>query len=243
MQDYYSRLASINQGSRFARGMGEGPIPQQQETNRSQVFESPIATPQTSPMEILQQQQPQQNPFQDIQAQRSQLLQSLQQPQQPFPMPNSQMQGPLREYSQQSQIKGVQAPKEYQGIISSVAKEHGVKADLVNAIIKQESNFNPNAKSHAGAQGLMQLMPNTAKGLGVKNSLDPRQNVDGGTRYIKQLLGQYDDVRLSLAAYNWGMGNVNKAIKKYGNSYEAIEKHMPKETRNYVPKVLGNMGL
>lgn len=85
----------------------------------------------------------------------------------------------------------------------------------------------------------MQLMPGTAEGLGVKNVYDPIQNVDGGTRYIKQMKERYGgDDQLALAAYNWGPGNVDKAIKKYGKSWSAISSHAPKETQNYVSKVI-----
>lgn len=233
MPDYYSRLSRISQGSPFAQQyqLGGVPIRERNEQTRTRWLDE----------------------FESARSQRPRLLDNLeQQPTrseilQPRP-PISEMQGPLRMYSQQPQQRQqpqakVKAPGELQSVISEVAKSQGVKADLVTAIIQAESNFNPRAKSSAGAQGLMQLMPATAKELGVRNPLDPKDNVTGGTKYIKQLLKKYDDVRLALAAYNWGMGNVDKALKKHGNSYEAIEKHMPKETRNYVPKVLSNMGL
>lgn len=234
MPDYYSRLSRISQGSPFAQQyqLGGVPIRERNEQTRTRWLDE----------------------FESARSQRPSLLDNTgQQPTrseilQPRP-PISEMKGPLRMYSQQPQQQRqqpqakVKAPSELQSVISEVAKKQGVKADLVTAIIQAESNFNPSAKSHAGAQGLMQLMPATAKELGVRNPLDPKDNVTGGTKYIKQMLKKYDDVRLALAAYNWGMGNVDKALKKYGNSYEAIEKHMPKETRNYVPKVLSNMGL
>jgi soluble lytic murein transglycosylase-like protein len=94
-------------------------------------------------------------------------------------------------------------------------------------VIQAESSFNHQAVSPAGAQGLMQLMPATAKELGVDNPFDPEQNVMGGTRYLKSLLDRYEgDLDKALAAYNWGMGNL-----------ERNPDALPAETRNYQSKV------
>ena len=117
-------------------------------------------------------------------------------------------------------------------IFEKASKKYNVSVDLLKAIAKAESNFDPNAVSHCGATGIMQLMPSTAKALGVKNSYDPEQNIMGGAKLISQLLKQYNgDVSLALAAYNAGSGNV----KKYGG--------VPpfKETRNYIKKVTSYM--
>ena len=114
-------------------------------------------------------------------------------------------------------------------LIDRTAQKYGIDEKLVRALVKQESGFNPNAKSHAGALGLMQLMPSTAQGLGVKNPLDPVQNVEGGVKYLKSMLDRFNgNTILALAAYNAGPN----AVKKYNG--------VPpyKETQNYVRSIL-----
>lgn len=118
-------------------------------------------------------------------------------------------------------------------IVQQAANDHAVDPNLVRAIIKVESNFNPHAVSRKGAIGLMQLMPTTAKSLNVRNPYDPAQNVDAGVRHFKQLLDSYNgNVELSLAAYNAGAGAVRRSrgIPKYS------------ETRNYVKRITGIYG-
>lgn len=115
-------------------------------------------------------------------------------------------------------------------IFEKAADKYDVSIDLLKAIAKQESNFKADAVSRSGAMGVMQLMPATAKELGVTNAFDPEQNIMGGAKYISKLLDQYNgDTKLALAAYNAGSGNV----RKYGG--------IPpfKETQNYVVKVMG----
>ena len=117
---------------------------------------------------------------------------------------------------------------EIDSAIEQAATKHGVDANLVRALVKVESNFNPNAVSNKGAMGLMQLMPRTASGLSVSNPFDPQQNVDAGVRHLKQLLNNFGgDVRLSLAAYNAGEGAVkrNRGVPHYS------------ETQNYVRRI------
>jgi soluble lytic murein transglycosylase-like protein len=120
-------------------------------------------------------------------------------------------------------------PQEYEPIINSLSTEYGVEKSLVKAVILAESGYNPNAVSPKGAAGLMQLMPETAKGLKVNNSFDPRENIRGGIRYLRFLLDTFKcDVSLALAAYNAGLSKVSK--------YGGIPPYV--ETQNYVSKVL-----
>lgn len=111
---------------------------------------------------------------------------------------------------------------------------------LVKAVIKVESNGNPKAESHAGAQGLMQLMPEIQKAFGVTDPFDVQQNVTAGERLLVEELRRFGDVELALAAYNAGSPAVRRAIKKAGGArdFQAIKKYLPKETQDYVPKVL-----
>lgn len=118
----------------------------------------------------------------------------------------------------------------YNGIVTNASAKYGYDPLLVHAVIQQESGHNNTAKSGVGAQGLMQLMPATAKSLGVTNANDPTQNVNAGTRYLKQLNQQFGNMPHALYAYNWGMGNLRGYLK-------GTKKVMPKETQEYVPKI------
>lgn len=99
----------------------------------------------------------------------------------------------------------------YEDIIRDAAAEYDIDAALIRAVVEAESKFDPSVVSKAGAKGLMQLMPDLADELGVTNSFDPRDNIMGGTRYLKQLLNQYDgNIDHALAGYNAGPGNVER---------------------------------
>ena len=149
--------------------------------------------------------------LQKISIQHSQILDKYSAMQQP----------PLHKFEQQGR-------DEIEQMIDQVAQKVSLAPELIHSVVTAESAYDPTAVSHAGAQGLMQLMPETAQELGVKDSFDPEQNLFGGSRYLKQLLDKYDgDLDHALAAYNWGQGNVDRHGLK----------NMPEETRNYLAKV------
>jgi hypothetical protein len=118
-------------------------------------------------------------------------------------------------------------------LVASIARRHDVEPSLVDSVIRVESNYNPNAVSSAGAMGLMQLIPSTARRFGVNNTFHPEQNIEGGVRYLKYLMQLYNgDERLALAAYNAGEGAVAK--------YKGIPPYP--ETQNYVYQVGKKLG-
>ena len=127
--------------------------------------------------------------------------------------------------------KDTGAKTNYDDIISQAATLYKLPEKLIKSVIKQESNFNPTATSYAGASGLMQLMPATAKSLGVTDSTDPEQNIMAGSKYLSQMMNRYGgDVKMALAAYNAGPGNVDK--------YNGIPPFS--ETQHYVQNVFSS---
>ena len=118
-------------------------------------------------------------------------------------------------------------------IFDAAGRKYNLSPNLLKAVAKVESNFRPHVTSRAGAMGIMQLMPGTAKHLGVTDPFDPEQNIMGGAKYLREMLNRFDgDIELALAAYNAGPG----AVVKHGG--------IPpfRETQNYVPKVMGLFG-
>ena len=116
-------------------------------------------------------------------------------------------------------------------LIEKYAQKNNLDPDFIKAVVKQESDFNPDATSKCGAMGLMQLMPQTAKGLGVTDAYDPEQNIEGGVKYLKSMMNRFNnDPKLALAAYNAGPG----AVQRYGD--------VPpyRETQNYVKNILAS---
>lgn len=137
-----------------------------------------------------------------------------------------------KENDESSGQKNISNEVKYAKHINKAAAKYDLSPALIAAVIKQESDFDPNATSTKGAIGLMQVMPDTASELGVKDPLDPAQNIMGGAKYLRKMLDMFGgNLELSIAAYNAGPGNV----KKYGGIPPISE------TQKYVPNVLGNM--
>jgi len=119
--------------------------------------------------------------------------------------------------------------------VEQASKKYNVDANLIKAIIKVESDFNPNTVSSAGAKGLMQLMPENCRDLGVTNPFNIEQNIDAGTRHIKEYIDMFGgSIEMGLMAYNGGPGRMrSRGVESISDLYK-----MPKETQNYIPKVM-----
>ncbi|WP_160683919.1 lytic transglycosylase domain-containing protein [Clostridium sp. C2-6-12] len=129
--------------------------------------------------------------------------------------------------------------KKIYSAVNTAAKKYGVDSNLLLAIIKQESDFDPNSTSGCGAAGLMQIMPENFSHLGITDPYDVDQNINGGTKLFKEYLDQYDgNKEMALMAYNGGPGTMQKrGVRSASDLYK-----MPQETQNYVPKVMGYYG-
>nr|WP_270885704.1 lytic transglycosylase domain-containing protein [Paenibacillus aestuarii] len=127
----------------------------------------------------------------------------------------------------------------FQDLVEAASKRYGVDSSLVNAVIKQESDFNHQAVSSAGAKGLMQLMDGTGSGFGVTNPFDPQQNIDAGTHFLSNLLKKYDgNEGVALAAYNAGANRIDRLGIRNDQDLSNKLHLLPKETQGYVNKVL-----
>lgn len=132
----------------------------------------------------------------------------------------------------------------YDSLILQAANQYGVDPALIKGVIQSESSFRENAESSAGAKGLMQLMDGTAQGLGVTDSFDPAQNIDGGTRYLSYLLRKYNgNEATALAAYNAGPGRIDRLGIMTNEELASRLSELPEETQAYVQKVLSNRNL
>ena len=132
-------------------------------------------------------------------------------------------------------VSNLTVDERIENAVQLYSNKYGVDSNLVKAIIKTESNFEPNVVSSAGAKGLMQLMPENCRDLGVEDPFNIEQNIEGGVKHIKEYIDRYNgDVEMALMAYNGGPTRMmNRGVKSMADIYK-----MPKETQNYVPKVM-----
>ncbi|SFD58361.1 Soluble lytic murein transglycosylase [Paenibacillus catalpae] len=132
------------------------------------------------------------------------------------------------------------SPTDYDALITNAAAKYGIDPGLIRGVIQTESGFRSDAVSSAGAKGLMQLMDATARSLGVTNSLDPLQNIDGGSKYLSYLLSKYNgNEQVALAAYNAGPGRIDRLGIATDSELQANLDKLPVETQRYIGKVLG----
>lgn len=131
-------------------------------------------------------------------------------------------------------------PSQYSGLIQRIADEQGADAKFISCLMHDESDGDKTATSSAGARGLLQLMPDTARRMGVTNITDPEQNIRGGIKFMNMMLAKYHgDKRLALAAYNWGPAKVDRAIEKANsNNYDVVAPYIYSGTRDYVASIM-----
>lgn len=134
---------------------------------------------------------------------------------------------------------GTTKPTSFEDLIKSAGERYGVPVSLIKAVIDAESSFNPNAVSSAGAKGLMQLMDGTARGLGVSNPFDPAQNIEGGTKYLSNLIQRFGgEIAMVLAAYNAGPTRIAGMGVSTDDELMSVAQQLPKETQAYIGKVM-----
>ncbi|KOP64197.1 lytic transglycosylase [Bacillus sp. FJAT-18019] len=144
-------------------------------------------------------------------------------------------------YTSVEQLNDTGATKSttFEDLITSAGERYGVPVSLIKAVIDAESSFNPNAVSSAGAKGLMQLMDGTARGLGVSNSFDPAQNIEGGTKYLSNLIQRFGgEIAMVLAAYNAGPTRIAGMGVSTDEELMSVSQQLPKETQAYIGKVM-----
>lgn len=141
---------------------------------------------------------------------------------------------PVAYHSEVASVKST-----YEELIAAAGEKYGVPTSLIKAVIDTESSFNPSAVSSAGAKGLMQLMDGTARGLGVSNSFDPAQNIEGGTKYLSYQLQKFGgEIAMALAAYNAGPSRVTRLGVTNDEELLAQSHQLPAETQAYIHKVM-----
>lgn len=134
---------------------------------------------------------------------------------------------------------GATKPTTFEDLIQSAGERYGVPVSLIKAVIDAESSFNPNAVSSAGAKGLMQLMDGTARGLGVSDPFDPAQNIEGGTKYLSNLIQRFGgEIAMVLAAYNAGPTRIAGMGVSTDEELMSVMQELPKETQSYIGKVI-----
>jgi soluble lytic murein transglycosylase-like protein len=146
-----------------------------------------------------------------------------------------------RAYTPLQTVNKASSVSQYDGFIQEASLKYGVDTSLVKAVIQQESEFNHQAVSPAGAKGLMQLMDGTGSGFGVTNPFDPKQNVDAGTHFLSNLIKKYNgNEGVALAAYNAGPGRVDRLGIKTDQDLANKLHLLPRETQGYISKVMGH---